>query len=63
MLKYILTATLIVYIIMLFIPNFKVTINDRPTDNIFWRIFGAAVFAILFFVAIGLPIYAVSTLF
>lgn len=63
MMKYILAATLVVYIILLFVPNFKVSVNGQPTDSVFYRIFGAAVFALVFFVTIGLPIYAVSTLF
>lgn len=63
MMKYILAATLVVYIILLFVPNFKVFVNGQFTDRVFYRIFGAAVFALVFFVTIGLPIYAVSTLF
>lgn len=63
MMKYILVATLVVYILLLLTPKFKITVNGQPSDNFFYRIFGAAVFALIFFVVIGLPIYAVSTLF
>lgn len=63
MMKYILAATVLVYIVLIFFSKFKIKINGQPTDNIFIRIFEAAVFALLFFVTIGLPIYAVSLLF
>lgn len=63
MMKYILAATVLVYIVLIFFSKFKITINGQPTDNIFIRFFGAAVFALLFFVTIGFPIYAVSLLF
>ena len=41
----------------------KITVNGQPSDNFIYRIFGAAVLALIFFVVIGLPIYAVSLLF
>lgn len=61
MMKYILAATVLVYIVLIF--NIKIKINGQPSDSIFYRIFGAAAFTLIFFVAICLPIYAVSQLF
>lgn len=63
MMKYILVATLLVYVLLLITPRFQIKINGQISDNALYRIIGAAVFALIFFVAIGLPIYAVSTLF
>lgn len=63
MMKYILVATLIIYILLFFAPKFQIKINGQISNNLLYRIIGAAVFALIFFVAIGLPIYAVSTLF
>lgn len=63
MMKYILVATLIIYILLLFAPKFQIKINGQISNNLLYRIIGAVVFALIFFVAIGLPIYAVSTLF
>ena len=63
MMKYILIITILVYIIMIFNPKMKITVNDQQSDNFFYRIFGAAVLALIFFVVIGLPIYAVSMMF
>lgn len=63
MMKYILAATVLVYIVLIFIPKMKITVNGQPSDNFIYRIFGAVVLALIFFVVIGLPIYAVSLLF
>ena len=63
MMKYILAATVLIYIVLIFIPKMKITVNGQPSDNFFYRIFSAAVLALIFFVVIGLPIYAVSLLF
>lgn len=33
MMKYILAATVLVYIVLIFIPKMKITVNGQPSDN------------------------------
>lgn len=63
MMKYILAATVLVYIVLIFTSKMKVTVNGQPSNNFIYRIFGATVFSLILFVVIGLPIYVVSLLF
>ena len=38
MMKYILAATVLIYIVLIFIPKMKITVNGQPSDNFFYRI-------------------------
>lgn len=63
MMKWSLVATILVYITLIFIPMYRITVNGKPMDNSFYRIFGDAVMALIFFVTIGMPIYTIRLLF
>ncbi len=61
--KFVLLLTFGFYIFLLGYPKFKVKYNGKETNDLFCRIIAAFIFAFIFFLVIGLPLFGIICLF
>lgn len=61
--KYAILFFMIVYLVLFFYPRFRVSINGQLSNNVLYRIIGAAIVSAIATLCIALPIYGVVRIF